>query len=229
MTSLAVLHAAEPPPRDRPGRLFGIGDVHGELDRLDALLEAISPSKQDRLIFLGDYINYGSDSKGVIDRLLELRSHCSCIFLRGHSEAQLLQALSREEVAVFRFIREGGDKTWRSYGGGFDKIPFHHLRFFKTLKPWHEEDGFVFVHAGLRPGIPLEKQRPEDLVGIRAEYLHAENEWHRTIVSGHNPTKFPRITNDARIYIDTGAAFSDRPGFGQLTACEVRTRAIISV
>lgn len=210
------------------GRLIAIGDIHGNLLKLHALVEALNPGPKDKLIFLGDYINLGPNSRGVVDYLLDLQRRVSCVFLRGDAEDYLLDALSYEDIPVIRFIQSGGGKTWKSYGGAFDKIPKKHLQFFQELKPYHVEEEFLFVHAGLRPGRGLKEQKPKDLLHIREEYIWCRNEWGKTIVSGHTPVKTPKITKDGRIFLDTGVAYPEREGFGFLTACEVKSREFVS-
>lgn len=210
-------------------RLYGIGDIHGHLDKLQQMVEKIEPDERTTLVFLGDYINYGEDSKGVIDYLIQLREWANCIFLKGDCEAMFLEALTLDETPVFQFIRRGGDKTWRSYGGCMNTVPDDHLAFLESLKCSHSEGKFHFVHAGVRPGVPLEKQKELDMLWIRDEFIYGENLSGKVVVSGHTPTRNPRRTSDDKIFLDTGAAWPHFQGFGKLTACEVHSGVFISV
>jgi len=210
-------------------RLIAIGDVHGCLQQLVGLVEKIQPKPWDKLVFLGDLINFGPSSKEVIDYLLQLEKKTPCVFLRGDAEHLLLDAVSYSDIEVTRFIQAGGGATWKSYGGAFDKIPKDHIDFFERMLLYHVEEGHLFVHAGLQPGRSIERQKVEDLVSIREDYIWAENEWDKIIVSGHTPIKKPKVTRDGKIFLDTGAGHSDRIEFGALTACDVRRTEFFSV
>lgn len=199
------------------GRLLAIGDIHGCRDQLIALLAKVKPQASDRLIFLGDYIDRGPHSKEVIDLVLALRQRCPhCVFLKGNHEAMFLDYLVRGETLTF--LRNGGDATLASYAAaGCEGIPQAHRDFLNDLQLHYETDHFIFVHAGMRPGIPLEGQREQDLLWIREEFLSSNYDWGKTVVFGHTPRTSPQLTPN-RISLDTGAVYG-----GRLTCCEVQT------
>jgi serine/threonine protein phosphatase 1 len=169
---------------------------------------------------LGDYIDRGPASSQVIDMLIDRGQHHEAIFLKGNHEAMLLELLRDPEIfPIFR--QYGGLPTLRSYGltpsvnPGHDeqqaligelahKIPDSHRRFFDELQSNFCCGDFLFVHAGVRPGIPLEKQKEEDLLWIRDEFLTSNKNFGKFIVHGHTPVSEPDIRPN-RINIDTGA------------------------
>lgn len=201
-----------------PARLLAFGDIHGCRNQLRTLLETVAPSGQDRLIFLGDYIDRGPDSAGVIDDLLELRGRWPhCVFLRGNHEQMLLDVLSGGDPHIFLF--NGGSRTIASYRerGGWPP-PADHLAFFEQLPTLYTTERFIFVHAGLRPGLPVAAQQPDDLLWIRDEFLDSGYDWGKPVVFGHTPREEPLLTA-TRIGLDTGCVFG-----GRLTCCDVVTR-----
>ena len=199
------------------GRLLAIGDIHGCRDQLQALLAQVKPQPGDQLVFLGDYIDRGPHSKEVVDLVLSLRQRCpNCIFLKGNHEAMLEDYLVRGEQ--LQFLRSGGDATLASYGAtGAAEIPQSHREFFNNLRLYYQTDHFIFVHAGLRPGVPLAGQREQDLLWIREEFLSSGYDWGKTVVFGHTPRTRPLLT-PTRIGLDTGAVYG-----GHLSCCEVRS------
>jgi serine/threonine protein phosphatase 1 len=213
-------------------RLIAIGDIHGQLDMLKLLLEKVQPTAADKLIFIGDYIDRGPDSKGVVNFLLDFKQHFNAVFLRGNHEDMLLAFLGQDPNAHYgeAYLYNGGEHTVRSYAGENatftdlkNAIPESHLEFFKQLKYYHIEEEFLFVHAGIVPGIPIEKQRTEDLIWIREEFLYSETGIGKIVVFGHTPLRSPLITND-KIGIDTGAGYNMR-----LSAIELHTKKLFSV
>lgn len=199
------------------GRLLAIGDIHGCRDQLQALLAQVKPQPSDQLVFLGDYIDRGPHSREVVELLLSLRRHCpNCIFLKGNHEAMLLDYLAGREPSMF--LRNGGDATLASYAAaGAVEIPRSHRQFFHNLRLYHETSAFIFVHAGLRPGIPLTAQSELDLLWIRREFLDSSYDWGKTVVYGHTPRTTALLTPN-RIALDTGAVYG-----GRLSCCEVRS------
>jgi serine/threonine protein phosphatase 1 len=175
------------------------------------------------LVFLGDYIDRGPDSAGVIDDLLQLRGQFPhSVFLRGNHEEMLLDALAGRDPAPFLF--NGGARTIASYQArGAWPPPAEHRDFFASLLPLYASTKFIFVHAGLRPGIPLAEQSPDDLLWIRADFMAAEVDWGKTVVFGHTPLEQPLLIPD-RIGLDTGCVYG-----GRLTCCEVNNRQIWQV
>jgi len=204
-------------PAPKPAT-FVIGDIHGCLKPLEQLLKKIAPGAKDRLIFVGDYIDRGPDSKAVVDFLLRLPYRA--IFLLGNHEYMLMEYLEGggEEI----YMMNGGDATMKSYGGR-EKIPAAHLDFFRRLKTFHEDPEFIVVHAGIRPQIPMERQRLEDLIWIRQEFFNYLGTYPKPIVFGHTPMRKVLLEKD-RIGIDTGCFFG-----GKLTCLKLPEQRIIQV
>lgn len=153
-----------------PGRTIAIGDVHGCFDALKALVEAVAPGADDTLIPLGDYIDRGPDSCGVLGLLITLARQCRLIPLLGNHEELLLQALDDRD-ALKRWLTFGGAATLQSYGwvrgaprrSIRDWIPPHHRDFLESCKPYHETDSHLFLHAGFVPELPMDQQPAEAL------------------------------------------------------------------
>jgi len=204
-----------------PKRILAVGDIHGCLTKLRYLLERVSPTSDDLLVFLGDYIDRGLEIPETIEHLIQFSHRNSVVFLRGNHEDMLIKYIEQGDGY---FLLNGGAETLYQYQKSiWGEIPSHHLDFFKSTRRYYQTDEFIFVHAGLKPGISLEDQRDEDLLWIREEFLNSEYEWGKTVVFGHSPFKEP-VFNDNRIGLDTGAALSPEKGFGNLTCCEVQSR-----
>lgn len=152
------------------GRTLAIGDIHGCLDALVALLDALDISSEDTVIALGDYIDRGPNSRGVLDRLLALSGRCHLIALLGDHEEMLRDALA-DSTAFGRWLRCGGVETLHSYGwrrGGprrplTECIPKHHQQFLASCLPYYETKSHLFVHAGFLPELPMNRQPGEAL------------------------------------------------------------------
>ena len=213
--------------------LYAIGDIHGELERLEILLDSLPLTPGDRFVFLGDYIDRGPESRAVIDRLIALEREYPCVFLLGNHESMLLDFLGHPGPAYCggsALLSNGGDKTLAEYGF-FDgpmstrssfTLPPSHEAFFRRLKLYHAEEGYLFVHAGLDPR-QLDRSCLESaLRQCRVEHLL----WNRTspsrphslgitIVYGHTPSEDMEVRWNApfSIGIDTGAVYG-----GPLTA-----------
>lgn len=208
-------------PQQKPknqGRLLAVGDIHGCLDHLERLMEGVQPTEEDRLVFLGDYIDRGPNGKGVIDYLLDFsRRYPTSVFLKGNHEAMFLDFLAGRDQVLFLY--NGGGTTLESYREEEGiRIPKAHLDFLEGLPASYETERFIFVHAGLRPGIPLEKQQEKDLLWIRDEFIASDYDWSKTVVFGHTPLREPLLEKN-KIGIDTGAVY----GY-VLTCCDVEER-----
>jgi len=197
-------------------RIIAIGDIHGCLDNLQRLVEKVSPNKSDLFVFLGDYINRGPDSPNTVEYLLSFSENFQTVFLLGNHEQMCIDYFDRKEPA---FLMNGGDETLYQYEKTGISIS-KHLDFFRTLRQYYETKEFIFVHAGLRPEIPLHYQEKKDLIWIRDEYQDSDYDWGKTIVSGHTWWHSPVFHNN-RILLDTGACYGN-----YLTACDVLTRRI---
>ncbi len=195
------------------GRIFAIGDIHGCHDRIVALMEKLPVDYlEDRVVFLGDYVDRGPESRKVMELMLNLgrRHPASFIFLKGNHEAMFLDYLEDGPMAE-SFLKFGGLETLKSYGEEYLRadIPRDHLEFLKGLKTMFVTEKFCFVHAGLKPGIPLEKQVEEDLLWIRFEFIRSDYDWGRRVIFGHTPFGTPLIERN-KIGIDTGAVYGGR-------------------
>ncbi len=225
-------------------RIYAIGDVHGRADMLDELLYDIEKDAGSldaaQLIFLGDYVDRGDDSRGVIERLIKIQSeHEDAVFLKGNHEELLLDFLEEPED-LGHWLDWGGEETLESYGIStvgqpkptlaeqwFALAPKSHFDFLTSLKIRHIEGDFLFVHAGLRPGASLDDQTDADMLWIRKRFHNASADERPdyVVVHGHTPTNKP-VDAGWRIGVDTGAVYG-----GLLTAVvlEGTTRRFLSV
>jgi serine/threonine protein phosphatase 1 len=219
-------NTASVPPGER---VYAVGDIHGRLDLLDRLLDMIAeyetarPCANSSVIFLGDYIDRGANSREVIERLLQgIPGGLTAHFLRGNHEAIMLRCL--EGPALFgNWAANGGLATLRSYGvhASFAAdartvlgelrhvLPEAHLGFLRGLKMTMEVGDYFFVHAGVRPGVPLANQAEEDCLFIREKFLKHRDSFGKIVVHGHTPVSEPEVFEN-RIGIDTGSFFSGR-------------------
>jgi serine/threonine protein phosphatase 1 len=209
--------------RTPPGRrIYAIGDIHGRLDLLDRLLALIRQDSAGRpkeasnvLVFLGDYVDRGPDSAGVLDRIGDVGQEFEAHRLLGNHEAMMRDVLAGDANWFETWGRNGAAETLESYGlkGPWSakaielarrRIPPAHRRLLDGLATHHVEGDYVFVHAGLRPGIALEHQDPQDLIWIRRTFLDSDADFGRMVVHGHSIS--PEIVvKPNRIGIDTGA------------------------
>jgi serine/threonine protein phosphatase 1 len=198
-------------------RTIAIGDIHGCSQALDALLRAIAPASDDTIVALGDYVDRGTDSRGVVERLLELASQCRLVPLIGNHEIMLLQALDRG-IAHSGWLLCGGKETLLSYGGRLEGIPSEHVEFFRSLLPFYETDTHFFVHANYQYDMSLADQ-PDYL--LYWEHLHLRlplpHEGGKKAIVGHTSQLSGEIFDlDHVICIDTFCH-----GGGWLTALNV--------
>ncbi len=207
-----------------PQRTIAIGDIHGCSTALDTLIEAIDPGADDLLIPLGDYVDRGPDSRGVIDRLLALAARCSLVPLLGNHELMLLAAVKdREDEAAAFWRMIGGAETLASYGGSIDNIPVEHLDFFGSLRRYYQTPNYLFFHANYVENVPPEEQ-PENC--LLWQHLHlglpGPHVSGKTVVVGHTPQTSGEIFDGGHILCIDTFCF----GGGWLTALEVETRQI---
>lgn len=212
-------------------RVYAVGDVHGRADLIHRLLSQIdahlsrNPVSRPIEVFLGDYVDRGPDSRRVIDLLIRRSEKRETICLKGNHETYLLDFL--RDPKVFDIWRQyGGLETLLSYGvspplrpkpadrkqlsRSFKRVlPKDHLRFLSQLTTSFVCGDFLFVHAGVQPGVPLDLQREEHLLWIRDDFLRVDHDFGKYIVHGHTPVKEPDIRPN-RVNIDTGAFESDR-------------------
>lgn len=210
--------------------LIAIGDIHGCLKTFDRLWEKLQLSPDDRIVFVGDYVDRGPDSRGVIARMIELRASHSCVFLRGNHERFMIDYMRNGSLSLWS--QNGGLSTLRSYGGnhrGAD-IPSDHAAFVHDTQIFYETDDFFFVHAGLKPHLSVaeNKQRyGEDIFLWERSHIEANTlNWEKTVVCGHTPRPEP-INRDHLIGIDTGCVYNMHPQLGRLTAVRLPEREFV--
>ncbi|MFN7769830.1 MAG: metallophosphoesterase family protein [Planctomycetaceae bacterium] len=211
---------SHPPTRRSRPRTIAVGDIHGHRLALDGLLRTIQPAPGDTLIFLGDSIDRGPDSRGVLELLLALRSECQVVSLLGNHEAALLEARSRESARQFWLSDAvGGLATLASYGTGQDLelIPGDHWRFLETLPLFHETDSHFFIHANYAPNWPLDQHDTRTALWLDLANCPGPHFSGKTAIVGHTPQPHGQILDLGHlICIDTGCGFG-----GVLTALEV--------
>lgn len=207
-------------------RLYAVGDVHGCARLLRQLHELIQKDAEGAVeerqivVYLGDYIDRGPDSREVVDLALAGPGETfECIHLKGNHEAMLLDFLAGEgDVDLWRL--NGGGATLRSYGveegAGpsvlAEVLPAAHRDFYESLRLFHVEGDYLFVHAGVRPGVALDRQSDKDMLWIRHPFLDSDADCGYMVVHGHSTVAAPEIRPN-RINLDTGAVWS-----GLLTA-----------
>ena len=209
-------------------RTIAIGDIHGCSKALAALVEAIRPTQQDTLIFLGDYIDRGPDSRGVLEQVIALAGRCSVVPLRGNHEELLLAALEGQSELDF-WLKFGGLAALASYGYSGGRgirpadlralIPAEHLAFIKGCRDYHETAQHFFVHAYYGPHLPLHQQRGGGLRWASLPAVPARHCSGKVAVVGHTPQKNGEVLDLGFLQcIDTFCH-----GGGWLTALEVNT------
>ncbi len=216
-------------------RLYAIGDIHGRRDLLEKLLSQIDADDAARgpaktsLILLGDLMDRGPDSRGVIELLMKLSAATTTVtVLAGNHEELMIRAYEGDRAIASTFNRAGGKETMMSYGVTAEQyeawdlgelvdnvrhfVPADHIDFLKGFKNWHKARDYLFVHAGIRPGVPIEEQDSADLRWIRGGFIDSNEDFGAMVIHGHTITKtVDECAN--RIGIDTGAFAS-----GVLTA-----------
>jgi serine/threonine protein phosphatase 1 len=193
-------------------KTYAIGDLHGELKMLEAMLDKVPLTGDDSVVFLGDYIDRGPEARGVIDRILQLREEgLKVIALKGNHELMYLNYL-RGNDADELFLNNGGRTTIRSYRTLWNRSgypPAAHLEFLDNLQLFHESETAFFVHAGARPCVALDNQTEEDLLWIRNDFLCSSYDFGKRIIFGHTPHREPIVQPD-KIGIDTGATYGGK-------------------
>ena len=202
-------------------RFIAIGDIHGCVHSLESLLMKIEEHDDRRIVFIGDYIDRGPDSKGVVELLLDYRQDHDCIFLRGNHEQMLLDAIHKDELNLW--LTNGGRSTLRSYktDGRKLEIPEEHLTFYRETKIFYDTPDYFFVHAGLAPHKKISesiqnKQEHVEFLWERSHLNAFETAWEKTVVFGHTPRPHP-LRKEKMLGIDTGCVY-DSLGYGKLTA-----------
>lgn len=203
------------------GRLFAIGDIHGCVDELAAMMSAIAPVKGDTVVFVGDYIDRGPCSRDVLDLMHELRGgEAEYIFLKGNHEDMMLSFLGLPGRYGDSFLFNGGAQTLSSYGVSDDKfahvenvrenIPNDHVGFLKGLASSYLRPPYLFVHAGILPTRQLEEQSVEDMLWIRQDFIFHPHQLGATVVFGHTPMRAVMVDLPYKLGIDTGLVYGGK-------------------
>lgn len=221
-----------------PDRIYAVGDVHGHLDKLEAIHAAVaddldtSPVETHAILHIGDYIDRGPDSRGVIEYLINGETSGEpWINLYGNHDRMMLRFLAEPGGAdpllrtdlYWLHPRLGGQTTLHSYGVSTPEnldndrgahlfeatrhaVPDSHVAFLRNLRTSYQWRGFFFAHAGIKPGVPLDQQVEDDLIWIRKPFHDSDLDHGATIVHGHTPVDAVEDHGN-RIAIDTGAAY----------------------
>ena len=219
--------------------IYAVGDIHGMRSELEKLISLLPLDRDDTLVFIGDYVDRGPDSAGVVDTLIELQGKYRCIFLMGNHESMFLSFLGWEGSWYFggdSFLQNGGDLTLQSYdfveGSNFE-LPEAHRRFYQELVPYHLEGEYAFVHAGVsRQALALSdvtyalsRERPRDLLWERST-MELPHSLGITLVYGHTPMPDLQVRWNLpyTVGIDTGCVYD-----GGLTAVRLPDETVFRV
>jgi serine/threonine protein phosphatase 1 len=213
-------------------RLYIIGDIHGRSDLLDRIVDEIhrdidehGAARECLTITLGDYVDRGPDSRGVLDRLSRNPFTTNYVALRGNHEV-LFESFLHDCSGADIWRQQGGLETLHSYGVPVNRlmrgkgieeasralriaIPKEHLTFLSSLKNYLSIGKYFLCHAGVRPGVPLDQQTINDLLWIRDEFLNSDFAYEKMVIHGHSAHEWPEIKAN-RINIDTGAFATGR-------------------
>jgi serine/threonine protein phosphatase 1 len=215
---------------------YVIGDIHGCFAEVACLMENLPLAQSDRIVFLGDYVDRGPDSKGVISYLLNLSQQVSneIIFLKGNHEDMFLAYLGLPGHYGDMFLYNGGGATLASYGisptgiqGGDEvssRLPPGHLDFLRNLRSYEVEAGFLCVHAGVHPLKSLEEQTDVETLWIRHEFIFNRHRLPYTVIFGHTPQKEILFDLPYKIGIDTGLVYGNK-----LSCIELQEKVLFQV
>jgi len=202
-------------------RSYIIGDIHGCVKELACLIESLPLKKRDRLVFLGDYIDRGPDSRGVVSYLLDLQQDSSYefVFLKGNHEDMLLSYLGLAGQHGEMFFYNGGQATLVSYGlssrdlssqAVFAAMPAGHIEFFQALKSYWTNGAYLCVHAGIHPEKSLQEQTEAELLWIRNKFIYSAHALPYTVVFGHTPQTDVLYDLPYKIGLDTGLVYGNK-------------------
>jgi serine/threonine protein phosphatase 1 len=225
------------------GRLLAFGDVHGCANTLKVLVDRVKPTEDDKMVFLGDYVDRGDKVFETVEFLIKLKEKFpKTVFLKGNHEDMMLKMLTSKPQRMSGyddarlFMMNGGDSTMRGYFNEsdlaeyepyewtFDMLPESHQKFYNELEVMHVDGDFVFVHAGLRHGDSLDEQMEHDVMWVRESFMYnPTNPWGKTVVHGHTPMETPQAQQYHEKYpdrynVDTACVF----GYN-LTCLDVNT------
>ena len=213
-----------------------IGDIHGCLDELRYLVEALPLARGDRLIFLGDYIDRGPDSSGVVSYLIQAQQHLNennLVFLKGNHEDMLLSFLGLDGQHGDMFLINGGKATLTSYGARGEQpstqvareiIPQDHLNFYQTLETYYLMEPFLCVHAGVHPQKLLCDQTDEEFFWIRNQFIYSSHVLPYTVLFGHTPQRSVLYDLPYKVGLDTGLVYGN-----MLTCLELDEKVLYQI
>lgn len=215
-------------------RFFIVGDIHACPKELETLLTALGLQSEDRLVFLGDYIDRGLDARAVVDLLLGMKADavCQLTFLKGNHEDMFLDFLGLPGNHGEAFLVNGGVPTLGSYGllrssVGQDaaaQLPPEHLQFYCSLETMFIDDETVCVHAGLNPTRSFPEQTDEERLWIRQEFIARPHSFPYTVVFGHTPQREVLFDLPYKVGIDTGLVYG-----GKLSCLEITERKLFQI
>lgn len=200
---------------------FVIGDIHGCCDELRYLIDALPIGRDDEVIFLGDYIDRGPDSRAVISFLIELKDRLrenKLVFLKGNHEDMLLSYLELSGQHGKMFLLNGGNATVESYGIAAENsspvqlnaaMPPDHLAFYQALERYYVTEPYFCVHAGVNPFKTLAEQTDEELLWIRHPFLYSSHMLPYTVLFGHTPQRSVLYDLPYKIGLDTGLVYGN--------------------
>ena len=203
----------------QPARTICIGDIHGCSIALQKIIECVQPGWDDRVVLLGDYVDRGPDTRGVIEQVWKLQDCSNVIALQGNHELMLLRAF-HDSGQLNAWLQFGGVETLASYGGGVESIPPDHIDFFRNCRSWFETETHIFMHANYDPGLPLGRQ-PQALLFWQhlADELPPPHCSGKIAVVGHMPQPDGKILDAGHlICLDTHCYDG-----GWLTAMDLQT------
>jgi serine/threonine protein phosphatase 1 len=213
---------------------FVVGDIHGCLTELRYLLEGLPLESGDRLVFLGDYVDRGPDSKGVVSCLIELQKNPSydSIFLKGNHEDMFLSYLGLPGQHGDMFLINGGKVTLESYGLSTNtnpkelvaQIPPPHLDFYQDLRNYYVAEPFLCVHAGVHPMKSLEEQTESEMFWIRNQFIYRSHMLPYVVLFGHTPQSDVFYDLPYKIGLDTGLVYGNK-----LTCLEIEEKVLYQI
>lgn len=219
-------------------RILVISDIHGELKLFDSLLEKVKyDADEDQLIFVGDYVDRGPDSKGVLNRVSELKRN-GAVVLRGNHDEMMLNVVDGVSEALERWERNGALMTLQSYDSSIESVILSagaefekHISLIREMDYYYETKDYIFVHAGVSPDTPVQKTDPHTFLCIR-ELFYEKYSGDKTVIFGHTPTSAIRQEKNHDIYfgenniigIDGAATYG-----GQLNCLELPGKRTHSV
>jgi len=203
-------------------RTIAIGDIHGCALALESVLNAIQPGGEDRLIFLGDYVDRGPDSRAVLELIMDTAYRCRVVPLLGNHELMLLAAFESVDFMPF-WLQCGGQETVDSYGGNLDQVPAEHWEFLNHCRRFFETDSHLFFHANYDPTLsPAEQSDMLTLWQHLSQSVPGPHQSGKTVIVGHTPQRTGEILDLGHLLCIDTACFAG----GWLTAFDVNSKQV---